>query len=201
MKVFIRHPLIILLLTEFLITVNSCKKESLPTLSTASITNISATTAKSGGNITSDGGAEITARGICWSINGNPTISDSKTNDGTGQGQFVSNLSKLSASTLYHVRAYANNSVGTAYGADMTFTTLGGKPECITQPPTNISANGITLNGTVNANHLPTMFGFEYWLTTSYGNTASPASNQVTGSTDADVSLSLVGLNAGTTYH
>ena len=69
--------------------------------------------------ITSDGNASVTSRGICWGLNSNPTISDSKTNDGTGDGQFVSSLTGLSAGSTYHVRAYATNSVGTAYGADL----------------------------------------------------------------------------------
>ena len=201
MKIPIRYSIIISLLTGFIIIVNSCKKESLPTLSTASITNISATTATSGGNITSDGGAEVTARGICWSIDANPTTSGLKTNDGAGDGQFVSEITDLSPGMVYHVRAYATNSVGTTYGADMTFATLGGKPECITQPPTNISANGITLNGTVNANFSPASVTFEYGTTTSYGQTISAIPSPVTGNTITNVSANITGLNEGTTYH
>jgi hypothetical protein len=201
MKVFIRHPLIILLLTEFLIIFNSCKKEELPTLTTASITNIKSTSATSGGNITSDGGAEVTARGICWSNDTNPATSGLKTNDGAGDGQFVSEITGLSPGIVYHVRAYATNSVGTAYGADMTFTTLGGMPECITQPATNISANAITLNGTVNANFSPASVTFEYGTTTSYGQTIVAVPSPVTGNSITNVSATITGLNEGTTYH
>jgi hypothetical protein len=111
-------------LTLLIIILHSCTKEELPTLSTASITNITSASASSGGNITSDGGAAVTSRGICWSASENPDISDLKTTDGGGIGQFVSKLTDLNAGTTYHVRAYATNSVGTAYGADMTFSTL-----------------------------------------------------------------------------
>jgi uncharacterized protein (TIGR02145 family) len=77
----------------------------------------------SGGNITFDGGAAITARGVCWSTTPNPTISDSKTDDGTGSGSFPSSVTGLTPETTYHLRAYATNSAGTAYGADVQFTT------------------------------------------------------------------------------
>ena len=95
----------------------------LAVLSTSAISVYAATTATAGGNITSDGGSSITDRGICWSTSANPTISDSHTHDGTGTGSFTSNMTGLTASTLYHFRAYATNSGGTSYGSDISFTT------------------------------------------------------------------------------
>lgn len=98
---------------------------NLPSVSTTTLTNITQTTASSGGEVTSDGGAPVTARGIVWSEVENPTIAlTTKTSDGAGTGTFASSITGLSAGTLYHVRAYATNSVGTSYGADMTFTTV-----------------------------------------------------------------------------
>jgi len=94
------------------------------TLTTAEVTEITATTAISGGEITSDGGSTVTARGICWSISQNPTITDSTTNDGSGNGVFVSNLTGLLPDTLYYVRCYATNGVGTFYGNEVSFATL-----------------------------------------------------------------------------
>jgi hypothetical protein len=94
---------------------------TLTTSAVSSLTNISAT---SGGNITDDGGANITTRGVCYSINTNPTTADNITNDGNGTGSFTSNLSGLTASTTYYVRAYATNSAGTAYGNELSFITL-----------------------------------------------------------------------------
>ncbi|MFA5072902.1 MAG: lectin like domain-containing protein, partial [Nitrospirota bacterium] len=98
---------------------------NLPTLTTTAVTSITQTTASSGGNISSDGGASITARGVCWGPDSNPTLAaNSCTNDGNASGTFSSSLSGLNPSSTYHVRAYATNSAGTAYGNDVQFATL-----------------------------------------------------------------------------
>jgi hypothetical protein len=94
-----------------------------PTVTTTTVTAITSTDAISGGNVTSDGGATVTARGVCYSTNPNPTTANFKTLDGSGTGTFSSNLIVLSPSTTYHVRAYATNSIGTSYGTDLQFTT------------------------------------------------------------------------------
>jgi len=95
-----------------------------PTVSTTTPTNITGRTVTSGGNVTSDGGANVTARGVCWSASSNPTISDNITTDGTGVGVFTSDIIGLTGSTQYYVRAYATNTVGTSYGNEISFTTL-----------------------------------------------------------------------------
>ena len=94
-----------------------------PVVSTSEVSNITASTATCGGSVSYDGGQSVTARGVCYGTSHNPTTSGSHTTDGTGTGSFTSNLGGLSASTTYYVRAYATNSVGTAYGQEMTFTT------------------------------------------------------------------------------
>lgn len=96
-----------------------------PTVTTTSpITSITRTTATGGGNVTSDGGAAVTARGVVWSTSTNPTIAlPTKTLDGIGTGSFSSSLTSLTCNTLYYVKAYATNSVGTSYGSEVTFTT------------------------------------------------------------------------------
>ncbi|MEI7726449.1 MAG: YCF48-related protein [Bacteroidota bacterium] len=94
-----------------------------PTLSTAAPYAITATTAISGGDITSNGGGPVIARGVCVALWENPDLTDGPTMDGTGSGAFVSNISGLWPATNYHVRAYATNSGGTAYGNDIAFTT------------------------------------------------------------------------------
>ncbi|PKB15026.1 DUF6252 family protein [Flavobacterium sp. 5] len=78
---------------------------------------------KLGGTITSDGGSPITASGIVWNTTANPTIANSKTNDNTNVGSFVSTMTGLSPKTTYYVRAYATNSKGTSYGSQKTITT------------------------------------------------------------------------------
>ena len=96
---------------------------ALPTVTSNSVTALTAQTANCGGNVTDDGGATITARGICWSTSTTPTISNSHTNETGTTGAFSSTMTGLSSSTVYHARAYATNSVGTAYGEEFTFKT------------------------------------------------------------------------------
>ena len=112
---------------------NSCQKElsvdngvvvNLPTITTGAVTSIATTSSISGGDISSDGGATVTARGVCWDITANPIVTASHTTDGTGIGTFVSSITSLNSGTTYHVRAYATNSAGTVYGNDFSFTTL-----------------------------------------------------------------------------
>jgi len=93
-----------------------------PVLTTKAITGISSNIASSGGNFTSDGGSAITAKGVCWSVNPAPTLSDNKTTDGTGSSSYNSNITGLSPLSLYYVRAYATNSVATTYGNELSFT-------------------------------------------------------------------------------
>jgi uncharacterized protein (TIGR02145 family) len=113
-----------------------CLKDALPTLTTTSVSEITATTAKSGGYITCIGGLQITACGVCWNTSHNPSIKDTKTIDPTadshlidilpylGQGPFTSSIMGLKPNTTYYVRAYATNSLGTAYGQELSFKTL-----------------------------------------------------------------------------
>ncbi|NBL63808.1 hypothetical protein GV828_01190 [Flavobacterium sp. NST-5] len=98
----------------------------LPTLSTTAVSGISTTTAISGGNVSSQGNSEIISRGVCWSTSSNPTINNTKTVDGTGTGNFTSNLTGLTPNTNYYIRAYATNSEGTSYGNQVNFQTTNG---------------------------------------------------------------------------
>jgi hypothetical protein len=121
------------------LSVIGCKKKSgsdtepqnnLPQVTTAPVTNITTTTATSGGTSTSNSGGAITASGICYSkSNATPGLTDDTTNVvTTASGDFISNLKNLIPGTTYYVRAYAINSVGTAYGKVVTFTTTNGAP-------------------------------------------------------------------------
>jgi uncharacterized protein (TIGR02145 family) len=94
----------------------------LPSVTTTSVSNITSSAASSGGNISSDGGDAVTARGVVWSTSQNPTVSlSTKTSDGTGMGSFTSTITGLQSGTTYYVRAYATNSAGTAYGNEVSF--------------------------------------------------------------------------------
>lgn len=94
---------------------------SKPSVVTTNISEATSATAIAGGNITSDGGADIIERGVCWSTTINPTISDSKTSDGASEGSFNSTITGLTNGVSYHIRAYATNCSGTSYGSDITY--------------------------------------------------------------------------------
>ena len=105
------------------VILSSCKEEELPALTTAPVTNITMTSATSGGAITYEGSSSINAKGVCWTTDAKPTIADKKTNNGSGSGSYTSNMTDLIGGTTYYIRAYATNKVGTSYGNEETFTT------------------------------------------------------------------------------
>jgi len=122
-----------------------------PTVTTMTITDITETSAKCSGSVTDEGSSDVTARGVCWSTSGNPTISDAHTIDGTGFGSFISNLTGLSGNTTYYVRAYATNNSGTSYGNQKNFTTTGSGtlPMVTTNSVTNVTETSATCGGDV----------------------------------------------------
>jgi uncharacterized protein (TIGR02145 family) len=180
---------------------NSCKKEKVPALTTSEITNISESSATSGGTITDEGSGTIIDRGVCWTKGISPTIEDSKTNDGAGTGTFQSSMSNLDAGTTYYVRAYATNNAGTNYGMVMSFTTLGQVPVAVTLLPTGLTSSGVILNGAVNANYLSTTIVFDYGTTLSYGSSITALQSPVDGNTSSDANTIVSGLDVETTYH
>lgn len=95
-----------------------------PSVVTANISNIGYRSAKGGGEVISDGGSEVTSRGICWSRNQTPDFDDQCQSSGSGTGAFNLDIDNLSTNTRYYVRAYATNSAGTSYGEAKSFTTL-----------------------------------------------------------------------------
>ena len=92
-------------------------------VSTLAPSEITATSATSGGNVFADGGSAVTARGVVWSTSANPTITSNTgiTSNGTGVGAFTSNITGLNENTTYYVRAYATNVNGTEYGVNKEF--------------------------------------------------------------------------------
>jgi hypothetical protein len=110
-----------------MIFIGGCKKKdpaSIPVLSTTTVTEIKQTVATSGGTITEDGGADITSRGVCYSLSRSPVVSGKHTSDGNGTGSFTSSLTGLIPGATYFIRAYATNTEGTAYGDIVSFTSL-----------------------------------------------------------------------------
>ena len=116
-----------LVLFGILIFVTACttaKPDLLPVLTTTELSIITQNSAKCGGAISSDGGSDIIACGVCWSTAVTPTIADNKTSDKTGIGSFTSSITGLSPGTTYYARAYATNNSGTGYGSAIKFVTL-----------------------------------------------------------------------------
>jgi len=141
-----------------------------PHVATAAVSFVTETSALSGGKVFSDGGAAVTARGVCWSTSPNPTISDSHTTDGTGIGTFTSSITGLTLWKTYHVRAYAKNSVGISYGTDVTFKmtvsdkTISGNVTDGTKP-----VEGVTITFSHNGHTETTDSDGHYSHTVEYG--------------------------------
>jgi hypothetical protein len=165
------------------------------------ISNITSSTASADAGISSDGGARITAKGIVWSTSVNPTIAlTTKTNDGTGTGNFTSSLITLSASTLYYVRAYATNSNGTVYGVQQSFSTLGVVPTISTTAASSISLATATTGGNITSDGGTTIVSRGICWSLS----ANPTINDnklINGNGTGNYTINLTGLNAGTTYY
>ncbi|PWG79402.1 fibrobacter succinogenes major paralogous domain-containing protein, partial [Pararcticibacter amylolyticus] len=120
-----------------------------PVLNTIELTDVTGTSVKTGGEITSDGGAPVTLKGMCWATHTNPTVDDSRTYNGDGTDTWKITLSGLKPNTLYYVRAYAVNKIGTAYGIERTFQTNGIPTLTATRPVTDIIATTATGGGEV----------------------------------------------------
>ena len=127
MKAKLQFQLISLTLFAALLTVASCKKDvitTIPELTTAELTNISDTSATTGGSITNAGGLTITEKGICYSTAENPTIADTKVAATSDTKDFACSLHSLKGGVTYYVRAFATNSLGTGYGQQVTLATI-----------------------------------------------------------------------------
>ena len=181
----------------------NCKKEAIKTVPTVSITaatNITATTASAGGDITSDGGAEITIRGICWSTNQSPTTSESKTTNGTGTGSFTGSITGLTPGATYNVRAYATNSVGTGYSSQISFTTPALAPVLTTTDATAIISISASSGGNItNDGGSPITARGVCWGAAQSPTTAN--SKTTDGSGTGIFTSAITGLTPGTTYY
>jgi uncharacterized protein (TIGR02145 family) len=101
----------------------SCKKDVVPVLITSPVTYVSEQSVTCNGDITDDGGASVTERGVCWSTSHNPTTSQNKISGGSGSGSFTCTITGLIPNTSYYLRAYAISSAGTGYGPEISFRT------------------------------------------------------------------------------
>ena len=185
----------------FVFDVETPQEPQPPVVVTSEVSDITLATAVCGGEVISDGGAEVTVRGVCWATTQNPTTSDSHTNDGNGLGEFVSDLSNLTAGTTYFVRAYATNSVGTAYGEVKTFTTISvNLPEVITADVSDITSTTAVCGGEVISDGGAEITAHGVcWATTL--NPTTSDSHTTDGSGLGEFVSNLTNLTTGTTYY
>ncbi|MBO6056784.1 MAG: hypothetical protein J6P64_00985 [Bacteroidales bacterium] len=169
-------------------------------VTTKSITGITASSAVSGGNVVSDGGDNITARGVCWSTTQNPTISNSHTTDGTGTGEFTSSITGLNNNITYYVRAYATNSNGTSYGEERSFTTQDGLAVITTNDVTNITYDSAVSGGIITDDGGYSVTARGVCWSTSHNPTINDAHTS-DGSGTGPYTSSLTSLTYNTTYY
>ena len=174
-------------------------RDGIPTLTTNDITNITAISATSGGNITDNGGLNVTARGVCWSTSPNPTVSDSHTTNGAGTGSFISSIANLEVNTTYYVRAYATTNAGTGYGNELTFTTHDGIPILTTNDITDITAISATGGGNIVNDGLSVTARGVCWSTSP--NPTVSDSHTTNGQGIGIFTSSITELEIGTTYY
>ena len=175
---------------------------TLPIVVTNAVTQITETTAVAGGNVTSDGGASVTERGVVYSTSANPTTASNKVISGSGMGVFTCNLTGLQPNTTYYVRAYAVNSKGTSYGEQVTFTTLTPivVPTVMTSTITQITETTAVAGGNVTSDGGASVT--ERGVVYSTSTNPTTASNKViSGSGMGAFTCNLTGLQPNTTYY
>jgi hypothetical protein len=181
----------------------NCKKETfnVPTVTLAEVTNITSTTAMSGGEIISNGGVTVALRGVCWSSTDTlPTIVDTKTNDGIGSGTFVSTLTGLTPGTTYTIRAYAINSAGRAYSATAKFSTVVLATALTTTEISAVTSSTATGGGHIsNDGGSPVTARGVCWSTSQ--NPTIVDSKTINGTGSGSFICNLTGLEANTTYY
>ncbi|WP_192821854.1 hypothetical protein [Rufibacter sp. LB8] len=178
----------------------TASSNSTPTISVTTDPAQSVTTNSAivGGVVT--GSAMVTARGICYNTAPNPTTSNSKTTLGSGTGSFNSNLTGLTAGTLYYARAYATTSAGTTYGNSVSFTTVSAAtPLAIsTAPVTGITTTAAASGGTITGTGTVTARGV-CWSTSANPTTSNSKTSNGTGT--GSFASAISGLEAGKTYY
>jgi len=193
----------VLLVGLLLALMFSCKKESpqvAPTISIDAVTDIATTSATIGGNISSDGGSAVTAHGVCWGIAQNPTTSSTKTTEGTGSGSFSSSITGLTPGTIYYIKAYGINAIGTSYSSQLTFTTLAVAPMLTTNEVSSVTSTSASCGGYItNDGGSPVKARGVCWST--HQNPTIADSITIDGLGLGSFSSSIIRLTPGTIYY
>jgi hypothetical protein len=173
-----------------------------PTVTTVSPSEVTSSSAVSGGNVTSDGGSAVTARGVVWSKDHNPTISlSTKTTNGTGLGSYVSSISGLEPGVTYYVRAYATNANGTSYGEELSFTTAIELPTVQTDAISSISSKTACSGGKVISNGGASISAYGIVWSTSQNPTVELSSKTKEASSYNAFSSTMTNLKPNTKYY
>ncbi len=172
-----------------------------PSLTTIDVFDIDATSAYSGGIITNEGGSAILSRGVCWATHPGPSLADFSTVEGSSDNTFMSFIQNLQTNTTYYVRAYATNQAGTAYGNEISFTTMAaGAPLVITHGITGVTTASVQGNAEVvnDGGAAVTLRGV------AWGTSPNPivsSGSLYLGSGLGVYGYNITGLQAGTTYY
>jgi hypothetical protein len=175
-----------------------------PTVTTSAVSNITQKSAVCGGNVTFKGGSNVFERGICFNTTGQPILGDNTRNAGSDVGEFaVSLTNELCPGTTYYVRAYARNSIGTAYGDVVTFTTVAlSLPTVSISEITNITSNSASCNGSLQNDGGGTVSSRGVCFNMTGNPTLDNSDGSInSGVVDGQFSFELDGLNPGTTYY
>lgn len=191
-----------LIVCMVIITFSCEEKPKPPTVTTTSVSEISYTTAKSGGEVTDEGGSPVISNGICWNTSADPTISNTKSTNGSGIGSFTSELAQLIPNTTYFIKAYATNSAGTGYGDQVTFKTL--KVETATLTTTEVTS--ITQTTAISGGNITSENGAKVTVRGICWSTEPNPTTSVNTKTidNADVGsfqAKIIGLIPNTTYY
>lgn len=178
-----------------------CILDVIPVLTSTAVTSIRTSSASSGGKILNAGGLAITAEGVCWSTSENPTIANSKTSNGTADGAFTSSITGLTANTTYYLRAYATNSLGTGYGAQVTFTNTKSLPVLAATSASSVTASSAIIGGNITSDGADVITTSGVCWGTSPNPDISLSTKTTDGSGIGSFTSSISGLTAGTTYY
>ena len=213
-----RVPLTLKLLfvATIIITIHSCKKDppkEIPKLTTT-VSELTPISVNASGNIESDGGSEISSKGFCWDISPNPTTNSQKSTNGNGSGNFTAAISGLNPGTLYYIRSYAINGVGTGYGNSVSVTTPAQTPTLTTNQASSITSTSLVTGGNITGDGGASITARGVCWDTNQNPTilnasAYSANNEVTqlnaktsdGSGKGEFVSSITGLSPGTTYY
>jgi uncharacterized protein (TIGR02145 family) len=179
---------------------------TLPGIITKAVINLTNTSIRSGGIITTDGSSPVISSGLVWGVQPHPTIVlPTKTVNSVITDTFNTDITGLQAGTSYYVRAYITNSAGIAYGNEISFTTtdtsFADLPVINTTAILNITNSSATSGGIITTNGAsPVVSSGVVWDTIAHPTIALPTRTINTTLTDTFGS-DITGLRTGTTYY